>query len=129
MAKKIKFGDNLVQLIEKVNVKPLTNLEAWQKQATKEVKSEFSELDKLKGKDIRARLKNRESFRKFLIKLLVFQNVAVFIIVGFSIWFDKVAGLELIFATLIGGTLAETAGLILIIIKWLFSEIPYQKTE
>ncbi|MBI2011383.1 hypothetical protein HYS91_01310 [Candidatus Daviesbacteria bacterium] len=114
------------KIIETKTVEVLKNPQTWQKQATQEVREDFSELDKLRFKDIDWRLKNRENFRKFLMGLLIFQNVAVFLIVGLAVWFDKVKGLELIFATLIGGTLLETAGLILIIIKWLFSEISYK---
>lgn len=120
-------ADKLERLLQQIEVKPLKSLMAWQHHSTKEVKEDFRDLDKLRRKDIKARLKNRETFRKFLMYLLVGQNTAVFLIVALALWFNKIQGLELIFATLIGGTLAETAGLILIIIKWLFSEIPYQE--
>src|SRR3989344_9008241 len=86
---------------------PLKNLKNWQKQTTEEVKEKLDELERLRQKDITWRLENRENFRKFLIILLVLQNIVVFIIFGLGMWFGKIAGLEKVFSTLVGGTLLE----------------------
>lgn len=105
---------------------PLT---LWQKGAKREVLMETKTIDDLKFDDISWRLKNRENFRNFLIRLLVGQNIAVFLLVSAALFTDKIAGLEPVFATLVGGTLLETTALIVIIVKWLFSEIPYEKNS
>jgi hypothetical protein len=114
------------QIIDKKAIEALISDEDWQKLTQAEIKEEFNDLEKLRYQDIDWRLKNRENFRRFLIKLLVLQNIVVFTIFAFGMWFNKIAGLDAVFSTLVGGTLAETTALILIIVKWLFSEIPYQ---
>lgn len=121
----IKFPSQLpTAVITKTVERPPLTL--WQKGAQREVLKETKTIDDLKFDDISWRLKNRENFRNFLIRLLVGQNIAVFILVSLALFADKITGLEPIFATLIGGTLLETTALILIIVKWLFSEIPYE---
>lgn len=81
----------------------------------------------LKLQDIAWRLDNREKFRKYLMRLLVGQNIATFALVTVALYFDKLQHLQPVFSVLIGATLAETASMIFFIIKWLFSEIPYEK--
>lgn len=114
-------------LIDPQAIEALESDKAWQKLNKQEVKEEFSDLEKLRFKDIDWRLKNRENFRRFLLLLLVAQNLAVFTIFAVGMWYQKIAGLEAVFSTLVGGTLAETTALIWIIVKWLFSEIHYQE--
>jgi hypothetical protein len=128
MAAKPKFkAIDPKNLIEKEAIEALETPEVWQNFAREDVKEEFLDLERLRFRDIEARLKNRENFRRFLMGLLVGQNVLVFTVFALGMWYDKIAGLETVFSTLVGGTLLETTALIYIIVKWLFSEIPYQK--
>lgn len=123
---KAKFPTTLPSAVitKTVERPPLT---LWQKNAQREVLKETKTIDDLKFDDISWRLKNRENFRNFLIRLLVGQNIAVFLLVTAALFTNKIVGLEPVFATLVGGTLLETTALIVIIVKWLFSEIPYEK--
>lgn len=104
------------------------NLAKWQQEISQDIKQDYLHLEELKVKDINWRLKNRQDFKKFLFLLLVFQNLAVFFTFALGLWFNKIAGLEQVFGVLVGGTLAETTSLIYIIVKWLFSEIPYSQS-
>ena len=52
------------KIIETKTVEVLKNPQTWQKQTEREVKEDFSELDKLRFKDIDWRLNNRESFKE-----------------------------------------------------------------
>ena|SRR5579884_1982068 len=106
---------------------PLKDLSKWQKDIQKDVREEFEDLEKLKLKDIKWRLSNRQKFKNFLICLLIGQNIAVFSLFGAALSWNRISGLDSVFSVVIGGTLVETTSLILIIIKWLFSEIPYDK--
>jgi hypothetical protein len=112
-------------------IKPLKkiDLKSWQQAFEESTKTNLPSQDDLKIEDINWRLKNRQKFQTFLIRLLVFQNVVVFGLFGVGLIFNKLQGLENAFTVLIGGTLAETVALIQIIIKWLFSEIPYEKSK
>lgn len=121
------YSDNLKNLLTSQKIEPLKNLTSWQQKTKKDIQENFNELEKLKFKDIDWRLKNRQSIRNFLFGLLVLQNLVVFLLFGIGLWFNKLAGLEGVFNVLIGGTLTETASLIYIIVKWLFSEIPYKE--
>ncbi len=121
------MAEKFPQIIDPQAVKALKSVDSWQAAASQEVSSDLSELEKLRFKDIDWRLKNRENFRRFLLILLVAQNVVVFAIFAVGMWFNKISGLEAVFSTLVGGTLLETTALILIIVKWLFSEIPYSE--
>jgi hypothetical protein len=111
------------------NIKPVKkiNLQTWQSAIEENVKTNLPTQDDLKIEDINWRLKNRQQFQAFLIRLLVFQNIIVFSLFGIGLVFNKLQGLENAFTVLIGGTLAETVALIQIIVKWLYSEIPYEK--
>lgn len=125
MTEKTKHLSQLpVAVITKTVERPPLTL--WQKDAKKEAVKETKTLEDLKVDDISWRLRNRENFRNFLIRLLVGQNIAVFLLVTTALFTNKITGLESVFATLVGGTLLETAALIVIIVKWLFSEIPYE---
>jgi len=104
-------------------------VEQWQQEVNLTTTEDFYNEKILRLKDIRWRLDNRENFKKFLIMLLIWQNIAVFALVTFAVVTNKIAGLQTVFATLVGGTLLETTSMIFIIIKWLFSEIPYEKTK
>ncbi|MBI3485889.1 hypothetical protein HY025_02985 [Candidatus Daviesbacteria bacterium] len=121
------YSDNLKNLLTSQKIEPLKNLTSWQQKTKKDIQENFNELEKLKFKDIDWRLKNRQSIRNFFFFLLVLQNLVVFLLFGIGLWFNKLAGLEGVFNVLIGGTLTETASLIYIIVKWLFSEIPYKE--
>jgi hypothetical protein len=118
------------QVIEQAqNHIPLKDLSKWQEKISRDVKSEYEDLEKLKLKDINWRLKTRQKFKNFLIFLLVGQNLAVFSLFGIALSLNRLSGLENVFSVVIGGTLVETTSLILIIIKWLFSEIPYNSPD
>lgn len=114
-------------IIDQKAIEALENTEVWQEQSEKDIKQEYSDLEKLRYRDIEWRLQNRQSIRNFLFALLVGQNLFVFIIFAIGMWFNKISGLDAVFTTLVGGTLIETTSLIYIIVKWLFSEIPYQE--
>lgn len=125
---KTKFPSQLpVAVITKTVERPPLTL--WQKSAQKQVLKETKTIDDLKFDDISWRLKNRENFRNFLIRLLIGQNIAVFLLVTAALFTNKIVRLEPVFATLVGGTLLETTALIIIIVKWLFSEIPYEEKK
>lgn len=111
------------------NLKPLKkiDLKAWQSAFEASARTNLPSQDDLKIDDISWRLKNRQNFQTFLIRLLVFQNIVVFGLFGAGLLFNKLQGLENAFTVLISGTLAETVLLIQIIVKWLYSEIPYEK--
>jgi|SRR3989344_4353497 len=126
MAEKVTKVFKPKEIINEKEAQALEDLLEWQKEFQEEVKEELSEIEKLRFKDIDWRLKNRENFRKFLMFLLVAQNITVFALVLFALQTDKIQSLQLVFTTLISGTLLETTALILIIVKWLFSEIPYK---
>ncbi len=129
MAEKVTKVFKPKEIINKEEAQALEDLLQWQKEFQKEVKEEVSEIEKLRFKDITERLKGRQKFANFLMMLLVFQNIVVFGIFGAGMWFGKILGLENLFSILIGGTLAETTTLIYIIVKFLFSDIPYQEKK
>ena len=120
-----KFSDNFLKQLLGQDAKPLA-LNQWQKAAAQEFKQDADALSQLKIEDITNRLKDRKIIRNFLFALLVIQNLFVFSIFAVGMWYNKIAGLDAVFSTLVGGTLLETTSLIYIIVKWLFSEIPYQ---
>lgn len=105
------------------------NLYEWQNTVNLDIQSSYIKLETLKFDDYSWRLKNRENFKKLLFGLLFLQNTVVFALFGLGLVLNKLAGLEDVFKVLIAGTLLETTSLILIIVKWLFSEIPYEKEK
>ena len=117
MAEKVTKVFKPKEIINEKEAQALEDLLEWQKEFQEEVKEELSEIEKLRFKDIDWRLKNRENFRKFLMFLLVAQNITVFALVLFALQTDKIQSLQLVFTTLISGTLLETTALILIIVK------------
>ncbi len=117
------------QTIKTGTVETLKDPEAWQEKNREKVNEEVSELEKLRFRDITERLRARQNFAKFLMGLLVMQNMLVFTIFGLGLWYGKVQGLENLFSIIIGGTLAETTSLIYIIVKFLYSEIPFQSPK
>lgn len=112
-------------IIETNTVEKLKNLSDWQEQTEQDLKKEVSEIEKLRFRDISLRLKNRENFRKYLMTLLATQNIAVFSLVFYALYLNRLEGLQLILSTLVGATLLETTALTYIIVKFLFQEIPY----
>ncbi len=124
-----KLGDYLKTQIKASSVEKVRDPDMWQSSFKQNVAEDLSDIEKLRLKDIAARLKNRENFRRFLMFLLVLQNFIVFAIFAAGMWYNKIAGLEGVFSTLVGGTLLETTALIYIIVKWLFSEISYKDTS
>ncbi len=99
----------------------------WQWNVTRDVKEKVLEEKELRLQDIEWKLEKREEMKTFLTKLLVWQNSLVFTLVVLALFTDKIEGLELVFTTLVGGTILQTTAMIHIIMKWLFSEIPYKK--
>jgi hypothetical protein len=126
MTKYKMAADTKAQIIETKTVERLKDSSAWQDRAEKNFSKEFNELDKLKYRDISARLRNRENFRKYLMTLLSAQNIAVFGFVFYALYLNRLEPLQFILSTLVGATLLETTALIYIIVKFLFSDIPYQ---
>ena len=76
--------------------------------------------------DIRKRIASRNRYGIALIVLLYFQNIFVFSLAALALFLNRLEGLQLIFATLITGTLGETFLTVNIIIKWLFKDIEYK---
>lgn len=120
-----------IPVIQETKVIPNKAIEpdALQRAASQESDIEVKDIEIYRLTDIHWRLENREKFKNFLIRLLVTQNVVVFALVIGGMVADKMAGLQLVFATLVGGTLLETAAMVHLIVKWLFSEINYTKRE
>jgi len=120
----IKIGNINVKVKNK-----LSDLDFWQREVQHESEEEVLNLEKLQITDIKNKIENREKLKDFLIKLLVWQNVSVFGIVVFSLLFDKIQSLQLVLSVLIGGTLAETSSMVFYMVRWLFSDIKYQKIK
>jgi len=117
----IKIDDNDIHILS------TSNLKEWQEAVSRETKKDVLSERELRLKDITWKLNNRDDLKTFLMRLLVAQNVVVFSLVTYALIFDKMKDLQLIFSTLVGGTLAETAAAIYIMTRWLFSDIKYDK--
>jgi hypothetical protein len=59
--------------------------------------------------------------------LLVCQNIVVFSLVIGALIFGKMKDLQLVFSVLVGATLAETSSMVFFMVRWLFSDIKYDR--
>lgn len=126
MAKRQKSTDNAPEDdILSIASPNSTRAQLWVSNLEDDIEETLHRHRALKLQDITWRLTNRENFRKFLIGLLISQNVAVFALVWVGLLTHTLQDLQLVFSVLVTATLAETASMIFFIIKWLFSEIPY----
>jgi hypothetical protein len=100
---------------------------AWQYEIKKDVKQNVLDEKELRLNDIYWKLEHRGKLKTFLLRLLVAQNVVVFALVSLALWTNKMQELQLVFSTLVAATLGETASLVYIIAKWLFTDIQYKK--
>lgn len=120
MAKIIKINGVDVKIIEKLS--QVDELDNWQGAVKYEAETDW---ERLRLRDAFNKITNREQVRVFLMRLLVVQNSVVFFIVIVALVLNKLESLQFVFATLIGGTLAETAAMVFFMVKWLFSDIKY----
>lgn len=81
---------------------------------------------KLRRKDFKWRIKNRKSLTCALLNLLFIQNILIFGLLFYSAFRGQLKDLELLFSIIVPATLGETAFMVQIIVKFLFSEINYR---
>jgi hypothetical protein len=79
--------------------------------------------------DYKWRLKARKIYGFLLIALLFIQNAYVGWLVCNAFVCNDLKNLSTVLGFIVNGTLIETAFIIRIIVKWLFSDIPYRNTK
>ena len=117
----IKIDDKDVHILR--NFDP----QEWQLEVKQDAKNNVLTERELRLKDITWKLTNRGSLKIFLMCLLVFQNFIVFGLVTIALILGKMKDLQLVFSVLIGATLAETSSMVFFMVRWLFSDIKYDK--
>lgn len=103
------------------------DLKEWQFDIGRNVSQNVLTERELRLKDIIWKLEHRAKLKTFLLWLLALQNITVFLLVLGALITNTIGGLQLIFSTLVAGTLGETASLVYIIAKWLFTDVKYHK--
>jgi|ERR1700686_5242174 len=83
-------------------------------------------LSDLRIQDARWRLKARPRIGWTIIVLLIFQNVALVFGVGMAAINGGLKDLGPVIIGVTAATLTETAAIVQIVVKWLFSDINYQ---
>lgn len=103
------------------------DLKEWRYEVKRNVAENVISERELRLRDITWKLEHRDKLKTFLLWLLALQNIVVFLLVVGALVTNKIEGLQLVFSTLVAGTLVETASLVYIIAKWLFTDIHYEK--
>lgn len=101
--------------------------EVLEKKSKETETNHISRLFKLRENDIDWKVKKRPYFGWALILLFIAQNAVVFGLVVAAFINGTMESLEVVLGIIVTGTLAETAIGVNVIIKWLFSDIDYQK--
>lgn len=86
-----------------------------------------SSQESIKTFDISSRIESRNRYGLFMIILLYLQNLAVFAIIFWALWADRLTELQPILSVVVTATLIETGYSIKIIVQFLFKDIDYGK--
>lgn len=99
---------------------------------TQEVKKEsnltikkITPMEFIKGVDYVSKIFFRFVFIVFFSSLLIYQNTTVFNLITSSLKAGNMDKLQLVFSTLIAGTLTETYLIVKIMVEWVFSDNKY----
>src|SRR5258708_2800021 len=93
------------------------------------VETMIQNLHRLQIKDIEQQLEYRPKVIQFTAKLIVWQYIVVAILVWFALLTDKMKDLGIVFGTLVGGTLLQTAYVAKVMVRFLFKDIDYHDKE
>lgn len=99
----------------------------WQEQFEYETEKHSLAEKSIRLRDFEWRLEKRNWMKWFLFWLLIVQNVVVLAITVYAIVTGQAKETEDLLSVLVGATLLETTSMVFIMVKWLFSEIPYNK--
>lgn len=90
------------------------------------IESMMKDLHGLKVQDIEQQLHWRPKVLEFTAKVIVWQYIVVFALIFVALITDTMKDLSLVFGTLVGGTLLQTAYVAKVMVRFLFKDIDYK---
>lgn len=78
--------------------------------------------------DYGSRPQSRKHYARIIVRLLICQNVALYVLIAFLVWRHpgQLHDIQALLSVLISGTLVETYFIFNHVIHWLFNEVDYK---